>query len=498
MKYLDRTGLVVAVGIGYLLGCLLAELLPDIQFIGLFILGFVTVLCFVWPQFMIRTLVLIFIGILLGIWWWHASYIGWKATLPIGETVTITGWLTSPPQTVSSGSKAVIQVQKFSGESLGNIDNQDIKLALYFNTETELRYGESIQVKSELEIPPQTPEFDGLRYWRLRGVQAQMHIYKWDKINTPIQGNIIYAKIYSFKNYISDRMQNIIGNPEGTFLLGLLFGNPGNIPKEITESFRALGISHLIAVSGYNLTIVALWPVLLAGLIPKKWALWSSGILALVFVIFTGAPSSIVRAAVMAWAILIGKSLGRAPHSLILIILTAVAMAFANPFAVKDDAGFILSFLAFFGLIELAPLVRKYLLWLKSPNLINIASETFGAQIMALPYLLGAFGQLSYISPLINLIILPLMPAVMFVGILAVVLVSIPAVAFAKVAALIYYPLHGFLILVQDVAKTPNISTTWPKGGYFPWFLSVIIICWWLWHKYIKNELKKAHNNNTA
>jgi len=185
----------------------------------------------------------------------------------------------------------------------------------------------------------------------------------------------------------------------------------------------------------------------------------------------------------MAWAVLFGKSLGRPPHTLLLIVLTASLMAVFNPFVVKDDAGFALSFLAFFGLVEIGPLMARRLTRIKKAWMRDLISQTLGAQIATLPYLLGVFGQFAFIAPLANVVILPLIPMIMIVGLALVMVALIPASLFLKLLGLLYYPMHALLFVVSTIASIPYISINWPRGGYFPWYFGAVIFTWWVWSK---------------
>lgn len=476
MAWHNRLAIGLAICGGILLGCILAEWVPKINIWSILALGLGACLWFVWPKAILRISLIGLISVIGGIALWQHAYKTWNIHLPINRNVEVVGWLTEPLQLNPNGSRAIINVEKIDNQSMENT-----KFAVYIANQPDLHYGDKIRFRAKLENLPSFSGFDGKKYWRVRGVQSQVHITQYETVSDGNHGKWFYGKLYTLREFISRRVSESIKNPESSLLIGLLFGDQGQLPKEITNQFKVLGISHITAVSGYNLTIIALWPALLAGLIPKRWALFLSALLALLFVIFTGAPASIIRAAVMAWVVIIGKYIGREPHSLLLILLTATAMAVANPFVVKDDAGFILSFLAFFGLIEIAPLVRPAVKWLHFPTLISISSETLGAQIAAMPYLLGGFGQFSLVAPIANLIILPAMPAVMFLGLSAVGLVSLPLGKLRELGGLIYFPLHWFLQLINWGSGLPYTSITWPAGSLFPLYLAMVIFGWWLW-----------------
>ena len=464
--------------LGFLIGCLIAESLPWLKVWPVLLVGFLASLYLVWPKPMWRVLVFCLIGIILGVMRWDNALRVWNTNPPMRTEVSVRGWLRTPLQNTNQGSRAIVQVIEIRQDDIKARLTASTALTATFPHNANLKYGDEIIFQSKLSYLPRFGSFDGRRYWRLKGVQAQTSVGQYQSTNHNV-GNKLVKNIYGLRDHIQTNVLKVLPGDEGKLLLGLLFGGSGLLSKSVADQFRTLGISHLTAVSGYNLTIISLWPVALAGLIHKRLAIFLAAALVIVFVIFTAAPSSIVRAAVMALVVLFGKLFGRPPHTLLLIALTATLMAVINPFVVKDDAGFALSFLAFFGLIELAPLLSKFVKWLIVKPLKTIASETFGAQLATLPYLLGAFGQLSIYAFLANLIILPLIPLIMLIGLGVVLLNLIPAPLFSVWLGLLYFPLHALLWSVEKASHLPFASIAWPRGGIFAYYLMVIILVWW-------------------
>ncbi len=492
MPLSSRLGIISSICVGFLGGCLLAEAVPWLKLLPVLLIGFAACLVLIWPKPGARVSILAIIGVILGMLAWHHSLKVWNVSPPIGRDIAIVGWLEGPLQLRQQGPRGIITVlEMHDGGSTVHLTGT-AHIVVDFPDNAHLNYGDELSFTTKLHYLPKFGSFDGVRYWRAKGVQATAAIKEFKLEKQHARGLKIAAWIFDLKALIRARVLSILPGTEGVLLLGLLFGDQGQLPRVVANQFRILGISHLTAVSGYNLTIIALWPLALAGLIPKKGAILVAAMLVGVFVIFTGAPSSIVRAAIMAFVVLFGKYLGRPPHTLFLITITATVMAIANPFVVKDDAGFALSFLAFFGLVELGPLIAKGLGKIKLGALRTIFSETLGAQLATLPYLLGVFGQFAYSAPLANALILPLIPLIMLVGLSLVILALVPATPFLKLLGLLYFPLHGMLWIIDKASGIPHISSTWPKGGYFPWYLGLVIFGWWVW---VKRQKKKAPHN---
>ena len=339
MKLSRRLGIISSLCLGFLIGCLIAESLPWLKIWPILLVGFIASLYLVWPKPFWRVVCIGVIGVILGVMRWDNALRTWNTSPPMRTEVSVRGWLLTPLQDTVQGKRAIVQIVDIHQGDVKVHLTAGTRLTVTFSRDAKLHYGDEITFQSKLSYLPRFGSFDGQRYWRLKGVQAQTTVKQYEKTDRTL-GNIIVKSIYNLRDRIQTRVLTVLPGEEGKLLLGLLFGGSGLLSKTTADQFRTLGISHLTAVSGYNLTIISLWPVALAGLMHKRLAVFLAIILVLVFVIFTAAPSSIVRAAIMALVVLIGKLIGRPPHTLLLIVLTATLMAIVSPFVVKDDAGF--------------------------------------------------------------------------------------------------------------------------------------------------------------
>jgi competence protein ComEC len=206
-------------------------------------------------------------------------------------------------------------------------------------------------------------------------------------------------------------VRTALPEPLASFGLGLLVGIRALIPKPMQAQLALVGLSHLVAVSGYNLTIIVRAAHRLLERFGRGIALAASLWLIGGFIVVTGAGASIVRAALVSVLSLLAAFYGRRFQPLALILIAAAATAAWSP-AYLTDLGWLLSFLAFFGILVLAPAVEARL-GNPKPVIIRLFIESFAAQILTLPLILCVFGQLSIVAPLTNLLILPMVPFAM-------------------------------------------------------------------------------------
>lgn len=257
-------------------------------------------------------------------------------------------------------------------------------------------------------------------------------------------------------------MRNALPEPSASFALGLLLGTRGLIPADVQAMLTTVGLTHLIAVSGYNLTII-----INAGRKPlrnisKFMALVAPVWLIFVFMLLTGFSASIVRAAIVSGLSLLATYYGRTYKPMVLIMLSAVITLAYNPAYLWSDVGWQLSFLAFYGILIIGPLMEKQ--FRVQRTITKLIVESMAAYIITLPLIMGLFGNVSVIAPLANLLILPLVPLVMFLAFVSAMFgIATP------LAPILGLPLKILLTLMLGtmnlLANLPMASVTIPPSS---------------------------------
>ncbi len=267
--------------------------------------------------------------------------------------------------------------------------------------------------------------------------------------------------------------------PQASFGLGLLIGEKNTLPKIVTDNLAAVGLTHIIAVSGYNLTIIVTAVRRLLAKRSKYQAALCATLLVAAFVLLTGFSASIVRASIVSMLSIIAWYYGRTFRPVLLITFTAAATAMWNPIYVWSDAGWYLSFLAFFGVLVLAPLLIKRFSSAKKPSVAKLLiTESLCAQLMTLPYILYTFERLSLLALPANLIVVPLVPVAMLLSMVAG-LAGMFATTFAGWFA---WPAKVILTYILDVAglfaKIPQavVQRKMSVGGLIVLYSSILII----------------------
>lgn len=294
------------------------------------------------------------------------------------------------------------------------------------------------------------------------------------------------------KNLLYKGADISIGGEPANFIKGILIGARTSLSQDLQDTLNSTGLSHVVAVSGYNLTILV---VVLQKLLRKKWA-WGGLVLSLGlvwgFTLLTGGSASIMRAAIMASVFLIASYYGRPVSIFVCISLTAVITLLLNPMALTEDIGWQLSFLSLTGIVVLAPVIQKVLP--KKPGILfEIIAITLAAQIATVPYILYVFGNYSAVAFVANTILMPFIPLLMLVGfvvsIMGLVLPNTSAVFGGLVARLINY-IFDFLkyLQAQDAFRMTSSPSLSVLGV---WYLCILVIGLIVYNKGIGSSFQK-------
>jgi len=282
----------------------------------------------------------------------------------------------------------------------------------------EYQYGDKLKIIGKLETPPVLEGFNYQDYLKKEGIYSVM---SWPEIKLLGKnfGNPLMKILFSFKDKLKGSLNRVIPRPQGAILEALFFGEEQNISKDWKEKLNLTGTRHLTAVSGMNITIIAalLLNFLLMLGFWRRQAFYFSIFLIILYILMIGAPASAIRAGIMASLLLIAQYFGRASAASRAIVFAATLMLFFNPLLLRLDIGFQLSFLATMGLIYLQPIFLDF--FKKIPNffqLRNNLAATLSAQIFTLPILVYNFGRISLMSPIPNILILPLIPLITIFG----------------------------------------------------------------------------------
>jgi len=333
-------------------------------------------------------------------------------------------------------------------------------------------YGDVLRVKGELKTPPRLDDFDYKGYLAHQGIYSTVLYPEIEVLDTG-QGFRPMAWVHSLRNRLAQNLAGVLPEPQASLAQGVILGIRGNIPQELKDDFARSGTSHILAISGLHLSIMAgvmlgigLW------LFGRRHYLyvWLALCVIWLYALITGMHLPVVRGAIMASMFLFAELLGRQRSAIVALTFAAAVMVGVSPY-ILGDASFQLSFLAMAGLVFLFPVFRNLgrraaaaVLGEEGAavSLANVAvdtlSATLGAIIAVWPVVAYYFGIISFVGPLATFLALPALPGVIIAGVLAAI-IGIVAMPVAHIVGWLAWLFLSYMTLVVSGLAAPSISS---------------------------------------
>lgn len=355
-------------------------------------------------------------------------------------------------------------------------------------------YGDRLQVRGQLETPPVLDSFSYRDYLARKGIYS---LVRWARVETleQGQGSRLVAGLLAFKRRAQRVISAALPEPCAALLTGILLGEEGGLPRDLSAAFATTGTSHIIAISGFNIAIVSgVISSMSVRLIGRRYAAWFATAAIAGYTVFVGGSAAVVRAALMGCIAVWGQHLGRQNSVPNALFGSALFMTAWNPHTLWD-LGFLLSFAATLGLVVLAdPFGRAFerllarLLpakWVEgAAKLLNESLIlTTCAQLATIPIIVYNFGTLSLVTLLSNALILPPQPQVMLWGALATA-AGLAWLPLGRILGWVAWLFLAYTIwVVEWTARVPyaavdlgRVSPAW----VWAWYAALGGGAWWL------------------
>ena len=340
------------------------------------------------------------------------------------QEVSLTGFVCHEPDYRIEQGKITVKINKISqtGKNEQVIDN---KLLITVPLYPHYQYGDVLNISGKLIEPQSFDDFNYPAYLRRYGITALMYRPQINKIPNRQSGNSFYRQILQLKQINQQFINRYLPEPNASFLSAILLGNKHNLSTEWQNKLNFTGARHIIAISGLHIVIlITLLMSFLLYFLRRDYAFYLTSVLVILFIIMVGCPSSAIRAGMIALLILFAEQIGRSKQKSNLLVFIAVVMLLGNPLLLFYDIGFQLSFVAVLGIIYFYPFLRQFFIrYLGSKIIADLLGVTLSAQLFTFPLVWYHFGMISWIAPLTNLFVLPIIPYLMLSG-LAFLIVS--------------------------------------------------------------------------
>ncbi|MFA7308940.1 MAG: ComEC/Rec2 family competence protein [Patescibacteria group bacterium] len=399
-----------------------------------------------------------------------AGHIGYYVMQKDKKPLPITAQVVSDPETDSSGTRAYLgDISLDGGEHLTG--------SILFDTKDsyDIRYGDEVSFTALLAQPSSFGSFDYRGYLARYGAYGIVKKASDFRVSSHGQGSSTISLLYTIKRAFATQVLHHFPDDVSGLMMGILLGTKASLSQKLLDDFKTVGVTHIIALSGFNITIItATIDRLFKRSGRKKIFIITVGFI-LAFVVMTGAAASIVRAGIMGFLFVLAKLIGRKSNISVALGIAATVMVLLNPLILYHDVGFQLSFLATLGLVYMTPVMEHWLV--RIPELIREPlATTLAAQVFVLPLLIWYFHSISLISPVANVIILPFVPLIMLIGF------TVACLGFVSgaLAAFLSFPgtwlLRGMIWVSQSLAQISWASLTIPEMTIGFWILYALMI----------------------
>lgn len=283
-----------------------------------------------------------------------------------------------------------------------------------------LSSGDVIQTENKLYFFRSTESFAYQEYMASKNIYFKSYVNSFVRIGFVDQG-IISHTLQDFRSYFLDIIYKIYPPDEAVFLWWILIGARESLPDELKTNFNNSWLTHFIAVSWFNMTILILFLTYVLRYFPIWVRLIMITLSIIGFTMLVGETAPVLRAAIMGLVGYYVLMSGRSGDSLAIILLSAIWMLFFSPYSLNYDVSFHLSFLAVIWIVYTQEFFGKLFGFL--PDFFHIREAfvlTMAALSFTLPIMIFNFGQISLLSPLANIAVTWTIPLAMLLWFLSV------------------------------------------------------------------------------
>lgn len=372
-----------------------------------------------------------------------------------------------------------------------------------FPAGADWQYGDVLHFTATPATPSDEEHFSYKDYLARKHISTVIYYPRNARLVTDAPGASPRAWPESARQKASQVIFSQYPQPESGLLAGILLGLDQDLPESLTKAYQQTGTAHIIAISGFNMGVLAVvFTWLFSRIVNRYWAAFLSALAIVIYTVFVGGSPAVVRASIMAVTAFGGHLIGRRQSALNALGFTAALMCLVNPFLLWD-VSFQLSFAATLGLVLFAEPLQS---WADSRLASRLPEEqvakvstplsqyvlfTLAAQLTTLPVIAIHFGRISLSSLLANPLILPVQPPLLIMGGISTVVGAILP-GLGRVLSLFVWPLAAYTNwLVERLSRIAigSVSVNSRSALWIMLFLALFILLF-LFRNFFKKLFK--------
>ena len=380
-----------------------------------------------------------------------------------GDPVRLLGTIVSEPEERPTTQRFVVDIEAIEvGSDRLPIEGRVLVTQRLF---PRYAYGDIVEFTAALETPPEFETFDYREYLARRGI-ASTALFPSMTVLSQTGGSDVKRVLIEARTPLGEALERTLPEPEAALARGILLGQRASIPEDVNEAFNAAGISHLIAISGYNVMLVAgAVTGATAAFLGRQRATVLAMVVVVAYAVFVGGSPSVLRAMLMALVMLGATLAGRPGNALTGVSLAGAGLVLWSPLII-EDVSFQLSFAATLGIVTLASPLREWLLQTLVPRLddrlasmlADSLAVTTAASLAVTPIIASTFGRFSVVSLPANVLAAPVFGLALAGAFLTSVVGAIDDASGRALGEITYLPLH-YLVWLANTASSVPLST---------------------------------------
>lgn len=368
--------------------------------------------------------------------------------------------------------------------------------------------GETISLSGKVTVPrviaPHADgkggktSFDYASYLLTRNVGSEMLYPKIEVVDA--SAHDVSSVLGRWKEDMVARIDQYVSAPASSLAAGMIFGT-SSLSKELTQTFRTAGLSHIIVLSGFNIAVLIAAVLLLLAWLPLVLRVITASVVVVLFVIMVGGEASVIRATLVAFVALLATLVGRAYVARQALILSFFAIVMYEPYALLHDVSLHLSFLATAGIVymseSLTVLFQSYCA--RIAVLREVAVTTVAAYLATLPYVVYTFGTASLYALIANMIVLPFVPLAMLLSFCVVVFSYLSGAIASCIGFIDTILINGIVFVAHLVEWLPfsALSITLSLFGMCLCYVGIVIVCMFV-SKICAHTYSHVHEKDTS
>ncbi|MCX5856858.1 MAG: DNA internalization-related competence protein ComEC/Rec2 [Deltaproteobacteria bacterium] len=368
------------------------------------------------------------------------------------DILTVEGLISAPPQVSPEMITLTVSSQHLQKD--GAVIPVNGLVLLNCVTDDSFKYGQVIRFRTKLRVPHNFHNpggFDYEKFLRFKGILV--HGFISNPANIVVlreeQGHPLRMQLEAFRRQLKTIIRAHAGSPTGEIIQAMILGDQKEIPKAVMDQFNRTGTSHIIAISGFNIGIIAFFSILMVRMIMKaseylllrfnitKVSMALSFIPIAIFTFIAGMGISVVRATIMALAFLVAIILGKDRDLYNTLALAALLILVVSPPSLFDIS-FQLSFSAVAAILFITPKLTALIpkppgegrpkiqlfVFRRLYDITLFMIVSIGATLGTLPLIVLYFNRMSLISLLANLAVVPIMGIIALPVCMAIILTA--------------------------------------------------------------------------